>query len=80
MMHGPGIEHHDGVLGDKLPTVGKVFAGDMRCSEPKRVVAAFDLRRILCELNALHCQLLLKTYFFDNGVAVWQTLLVLDRR
>jgi hypothetical protein len=29
MVHGPGVQHDDGVFGDELPLVGEVLARDV---------------------------------------------------
>ena len=42
-MHGPGVEHHDCVFGDKLALVRKVLASHVGSAKPERIVAAFDL-------------------------------------
>jgi tRNA U54 and U55 pseudouridine synthase Pus10 len=45
-MHGPGIEDNDRILGDELAVVVEVFARNVRCPEPKRVVQTFDLQHV----------------------------------
>jgi hypothetical protein len=43
VMHRPGVEYDDSVLGDELALVSEVLAGDVRRAEPEGVVAPLDL-------------------------------------
>lgn len=47
MVHGPGVQHDDGVFGDELPLVGEVFARDVGSPQPEWIATAFDLLRLL---------------------------------
>ena len=77
-MHSPGVEDNDGVLGDKLTFIGKVFSGNVGSAKPERVVAAFDLntkRNVSCILCMESVSL---KYLFYNGMAVRQVLFIFN--
>jgi hypothetical protein len=44
VMHRPCVQNHNRILWDEPPLIREVLARNMRGSEPKRIMAAFDLQ------------------------------------
>jgi hypothetical protein len=70
VMHGPGVEDNDCILGDELALVDEVFARNVRRSEPEGVVHTFDLHHFtLVKLDPIKVS---KTLSLTSLIIAWQ--------